>query len=190
MNAATPINTKKRTGLNCLAMTRGNNHMRFLLAPASSNVKPPTIHERFAVVAAMSAARLSSPVPSLTDFNASSRIVYRDAAADSLATYVARAGSIREPTEGITIMWKKFNVTALAVLVFGFASAPRSSAGTEIVEDLSAPAPRYNYAPPPPPPPVYYTPAPVRVVVYPTYRYYAPRCAVFVHPRFFGRCDH
>src|SRR5437870_617563 len=75
MNAATPINTKKRTGLNCLAMTRGNNHMRFLLAPASSNVKPPTIHERFAVVAAVSAARLSSPVPSLTDFNASSRIV-------------------------------------------------------------------------------------------------------------------
>jgi len=100
------------------------------------------------------------------------------------------AGSIRETTGGITIMWKKFNVTALAVLVFGFASAPRSSAGTEIVEDLSAPAPRYNYAPPPPPPPVYYAPAPVGVVVYPTYRYYAPRFAVFGHHRFFGRCDH
>src|SRR5438445_12976245 len=149
MNAATPINTKKRTGLNCLAMTRGNNHMRFLLAPASSNVKPPTIHERFAVVAAVSAARLSSPVPSLTDFNASSRIVYRGAAADSLATYVARAGSIRETTEGITIMWQKFNVRVLAVLAFGFASAPGFNAGSEVVEPYRGPAATYNYGTPP-----------------------------------------
>src|SRR2546430_13174776 len=131
MTSATPINTKKRTGLNCQAMTGGNNHRRFLLAPASSNVKPPTIHERFAVVAAVSAARLSSPVPSLTDFNASSRIVYRGAAADSLATYVARAGSIRETTEGITIMWKKFNVKVLAVLAFWCYIVQRHFAGPE-----------------------------------------------------------
>src|SRR6266568_9082112 len=107
---------------------------------------------------------------------------WRRDAADFLATFVA-SGGFNPRDNRITIMWKKFNVTALAVLVFGFASAPRSSAGTEIVEDLSAPAPRYNYAPPPPPPPVYYAPAPVGVVVYPTYRYYAPRFAVFGHHR-------
>src|SRR2546429_3643260 len=131
-------------------MTRGNNHMRFLLAPASSNVKPPTIHERFAVVAAVSAARLSSPVPSLTDFNASSRIVYRDAAADSLATYVARAGSIRETTEGITIMWKKFNVTVLAVLAVWVASAPPSGAGLPAVGPFRSPPPAWIHWPSPP----------------------------------------
>jgi len=166
-------------------MARADNHIRFWLASASSNVKPPTIHERFAVVAAVSAARLSSPVPSLTDFNASSRIVYRDAAADSLATYVARAGSIRETTEGITIMWKKFNVTVLAVLAFGFASAPRSSAGTEVVEPYRAPAPAYNYAPPPP---VYYPPPAFGVAVYPAFGFgfRGPRFGVFGVRRFHG----
>ncbi len=50
-------------------------------------------------------------------------------------------------------MWKKFNVTVLAVLAFGFASALRLNAGTEVVEPYRAPAPTYNYAPP-----VYYAP--------------------------------
>ena len=87
------------------------------------------------------------------------------------------------------IMWKKFSVTALAVLAFGFASAPRSNAGTEIVEDLRAPAPRYNYAPPPPPRPIYYAPVPAGVFFYPTFRF-GPRFVGFRHHRFFGRCDH
>src|SRR5438876_5977045 len=164
-------------------MARADNHICFWLASASSNVKPPTIHERFAVVAAVSAARLSSPVPSLTDFNASSRIVYRGAAADSLATYVARAGSIRETTQGITIMWKKFNVTVLAVLAFGFASALRLNAGTEVVVPYRAPAPTYNYAPPAP---VYYAPPAVGVAVYPAFGFYGPRFGVFGVRRFHG----
>src|SRR5439155_589434 len=115
-----------------------------------------------------------------------SRIVYRDAAADSLATYVARAGSIREPTEGITIMWKKFNVTVLAVFAFGFASALRSSAGTEVVEPYRAPAPAYNYAPPPP---VYYPPPAFGVAVYPAFGFgfRGPRFGVFGVRRFHGR---
>ncbi len=88
------------------------------------------------------------------------------------------------------IMWKKFSVTALAVLAFGFASAPRSNAGTEIVEPYRAPAPRYNYAPPPPPRPIYYAPVPVGVFFYPGFRRHAPRFAVFPHRRFFGRRHH
>jgi len=85
-------------------------------------------------------------------------------------------------------MWKKFSVTALAVFAFGFVLAPRSNAGTEIVEPR-APAPRYNYAPPPPRP-VYYAPVPVGVVVYPTFRRFGPRFAFFSHRRFFGRRHH
>jgi hypothetical protein len=85
-------------------------------------------------------------------------------------------------------MWKKFSMTALVVLAFGFASAPRSNAGTEVIEPYRAPAPRYNYAPPPPP--VYYAPAPVGVVVYPTFRRFGPRFVVFPRHRFFGRRHH
>ncbi len=86
-------------------------------------------------------------------------------------------------------MWKKFGVIALVVLAFGFASAPRSSAGTEVVEPYRAPAPTYNYAPPPPPRPIYYAPAPVGVVVYPTFRF-GPRFVGFRHRRFVGRRHH
>jgi hypothetical protein len=93
------------------------------------------------------------------------------------------AGSIRETTEGITIMWKKFNVTVLAVLAFGFASALRLNAGTEVVEPYRAPAPTYNYAPPAP---VYYAPPAVGVAVYPAFGFYGPRFGVFGVRRFHG----
>jgi len=71
-------------------------------------------------------------------------------------------------------MGKKLTVTALAVLAFGFGIAPRSNAGTEMIEPYRAPAPSYNYAPPPPPPrPVLYAPPPVvGIVVAPAYGYY------------------
>ena len=81
-------------------------------------------------------------------------------------------------------MWKKFSVIALAVLAFGFASVPRSNAGTEIVEP-SAPAPRYNYAPPPPRP-IYYAPPVVGVAFYPPFGFYGPRFGVFGVRRFHG----
>ena len=68
-------------------------------------------------------------------------------------------------------MWKKLIVIALAVSAVGFASVPRSNAGTEVEEPQYAPQQRYNYAPPPPPP-AYYAPPPVRVVVYPAFGYY------------------
>ncbi len=72
-------------------------------------------------------------------------------------------------------MGKKLIVIALATLGFGFALAPRSNAGTEMIIDNSAqaPAPTYNYAPPPPPVRVYYAPPPP-VVVYPAYGYSVP----------------
>ena|SRR5437773_2719909 len=108
---------------------------------------------------------------------------WRRDAADSFATYVARAGSIRETTQGITIMWKKFNVTVLAVLAFGFASALRLNAGTEVVVPYRAPAPTYNYAPPAP---VYYAPPAVGVAVYPAFGFYGPRFGVFGVRRFHG----
>ena len=90
--------------------------------------------------------------------------------------------------EGHPIMGKKIIVIALAVFAFGFGSAPRSNAGTEIVEDLSAPAPTYNYAPPPPPRPVFYVPPPVvGVVVAPAYGYYGSRFGVYRAHRFYDR---
>src|SRR5207245_9255840 len=54
--------------------------------------------------------------------------------------------------EGQQIMERKIIVIALAVFAFGFGSAMRSNAGTEVIEPYRAPAPRHNYAPPPPPP--------------------------------------
>ena len=70
-------------------------------------------------------------------------------------------------------MWKKLIVIALAVSAVGFASAPRSNAGTEVIEPYNAPAPRYNYVPPPPPRPVLYVPPPVvGFVVAPGFGYY------------------
>jgi len=80
-------------------------------------------------------------------------------------------------------MWKKFSVTALAVLAFGFVLAPRSNAGTEIVEPR-APAPSYNYAPPPRP--VVYVP-PVRFGFFigPGFRPWGPRFGFVRGHRFF-----
>jgi hypothetical protein len=81
-------------------------------------------------------------------------------------------------------MWEKPSLIGLAVLACGLASAPRSNAGTEVIDGYGTPAPRYNYAPPPP---VYYVPPPVRVVVYPTVRYYAAPVRVYNYQRFHGR---
>ena len=75
-------------------------------------------------------------------------------------------------------MGKKCFVMALAVFAFGFGTALRSNAGTDMIEPYRAPAPSYNYAPPPPPRPVYYVPPPpvrVGVVIGPGYGYYGPR---------------
>jgi hypothetical protein len=84
------------------------------------------------------------------------------------------------------IMGKKLTVIASAVLALGFASVPRSNAGTEMIEPYSAPRPTYNYAPPPPRP-VFYAPPPVvGVVVGPAYGFYGPRFGAFRAQRFYG----
>ena len=87
-------------------------------------------------------------------------------------------------------MWKKLIVIALAVSVVGFASTPRSNAGTEVVETQYAPQQRYNYAPPPPRP-VYYAPPRVGIVVYPTFGFgfgYYPRpFRAYGYHRAYGR---
>ena len=83
-------------------------------------------------------------------------------------------------------MRKKLIVIALAVSAVGFASAPRSNAGTEVVEPQYAPQQTYNYAPPPPRP-VYYAPAPVGVVVYPAFGYYPRPFRVYGYHRAYGR---
>jgi hypothetical protein len=98
----------------------------------------------------------------------------------------ASGGSICETNIRRTgIMGNKFGVIALAVFTFAFASGARSNAGTEIVRDLSAQAPVYNYTPPPPPT-VYYAPQPVRVVVVPAYRYYVAPVRVYAYRRVVG----
>ena len=80
-------------------------------------------------------------------------------------------------------MWTKLIVIALAVSAIGFAAAPRSNAGTEVVEPQYAPQQTYNYEPPPRP--VYYAPPPrVNVLIFPAYGYYGPRFGVH---RFYGR---
>jgi len=82
-------------------------------------------------------------------------------------------------------MGKKIIVIALTVFAFGFGSALRSNAGTEVIEPYSAP-PAYNYAPPPPRPVVYIPPPVVGVVVAPAYRYYGPRFGFYRAHRFYG----
>jgi hypothetical protein len=84
------------------------------------------------------------------------------------------------------MMAKRSILIASAVCAFGFVSAPRSNAGSDMVIDNSAaaPPPAYNYAPPPP---VYYAPAAVRVVVYPRFAYYAPPVRFYGYHRFQGR---
>jgi len=84
-------------------------------------------------------------------------------------------------------MGKKLTVIACAVLAFGFASVPRSNAGTEMIEPYSAPRPTYNYAPPPPRP-IFYAPRPIiGVAVGPAYGFYGPRFGAFRAQRFYGR---
>jgi hypothetical protein len=77
-------------------------------------------------------------------------------------------------------MGKKTIVIALAVFAFGFGSAQRSNAGTEMIEPYRAPA--YNYAPPPPRPVYYVPPPPVAFGVF-----VGPRFGFFGGHRFHGR---
>jgi hypothetical protein len=83
-------------------------------------------------------------------------------------------------------MGKKIIIMALTMFAFGFGSALRSNAGTDMVEPYRAPARTYNYAPPPRP--VVYVP-PVRVGFFigPPYGFYGPRFGFFGGPRFHGR---
>jgi hypothetical protein len=83
-------------------------------------------------------------------------------------------------------MAKKIIVTAMAVFAFGFGSALRSNAGTEMIEPYRAPAPTYNYTPPPPRPILYVPPPAVGVVVAPRYRVFGPRFVAY-RPRFWWR---
>jgi len=86
------------------------------------------------------------------------------------------------------IMGKKSFVIALAVFTFGFGSAIRSNAGTDMVEPYRAPAPTYNYAPPPPRPVVYVPPVRFGVFFGPAFGgYYGPRFGYYGGRRFYGR---
>lgn len=81
------------------------------------------------------------------------------------------------------------NLMTIALAIVAISAAPSLKAGTEVIEDLSGSAPRYNYAPQPPP--VYYAAPPVRVVVYPTYGvYYGPRYGIYPHSRVVVRRGH
>ena len=86
-------------------------------------------------------------------------------------------------------MGKKLIVIALTVFAFGFGSAVRSNAGTEVVEPYRAPAPSYNYAPPPRPlpRPIFFAPPVFGVVVAPRFGYFGPRFGYYGAPRFYGR---
>ncbi|KAG0505304.1 MAG: hypothetical protein Udaeo_13590 [Candidatus Udaeobacter sp.] len=85
-------------------------------------------------------------------------------------------------------MGMKSFVIALAVFAFGFGSALRSNAGTDMVEPYRAPAPTYNYAPPPPRPVVYVPPVRFGVFVGPAFGgYYGPRFGYYGGHRFYGR---
>src|SRR4029077_6423325 len=87
-------------------------------------------------------------------------------------------------------MGKKIILIASMVFAFGFGSALRSNAGTEMIEPYRAPAPSYNYAPPPPPPPrpvLYAAPPVVGVVVAPAYGYYGRGYGFYGGHRFYGR---
>jgi len=91
-------------------------------------------------------------------------------------------------------MGKKCFVIALVVFAFGFGTALRSNAGTDMIEPYRAPAPSYNYAPPPPPRPVAFFP-PVRIGVFfgPGFGYYGPGYGYYGHGygyggrRYYGR---
>jgi hypothetical protein len=86
-------------------------------------------------------------------------------------------------------MAKQMIVIALGVFAFGFGLAPRSNAGSDMVEPYRAPARNYNYAPPPPRPVYYVPPPPVRVgfAIGPAFGFYGPRFGFFHGHRFHGR---
>ncbi len=81
-------------------------------------------------------------------------------------------------------MGRKFIVIALAAFAFG--SAPRSIAGTEVIEPYRAPR-AYNYAAPPPRPVVFVPRPVVGVVVAPAFGFFGPRFGFFRARRFYGR---
>ena len=87
-------------------------------------------------------------------------------------------------------MGTKVNAVALLILAFSLISASRSHAGTDMVIDNSAQAPPPTYYAPPPPRVVYYAPPPVRVIVQPTYAYYARPVRVFGYHRAYGHRRH
>ena len=88
-------------------------------------------------------------------------------------------------------MGKKCFVITLAVFAFGFGTALRSNAGTEMIEPYRAPAPSYNYVPPPPPPPprpVLFVPRPVIGVVFaPGFGFWGRGYGFYGGHRFYGR---
>jgi hypothetical protein len=84
-------------------------------------------------------------------------------------------------------MGKKCFVMGLAVLTFGFGTALRSNAGTDMIEPYQAPAPNYNYAPPPPRPLAFVPPVRIGVFFGPSFGYYGPRYGYYGAHRFYGR---
>jgi hypothetical protein len=97
----------------------------------------------------------------------------------------------RKQQEELFDMGKKCFVIALAVFAFGFGTALRSNAGTDMIEPYRAPAPSYNYAPPPPRPVVYVPPVRFGVFIGPAFGgYYGPRFGYYGGHRFYGRHAH
>jgi hypothetical protein len=86
-----------------------------------------------------------------------------------------------------SIMGKKCFVMALALFAFGFGTAVRSNAGTDMVEPYRAPAPRYNYAPPPPRPVFFVPPVRIGFGFGPGFGWYGPRYGFYGPHRFYGR---
>ena len=85
-------------------------------------------------------------------------------------------------------MGKKCFVIALAIFGFGFGTAVRSNAGTDMVEPYQAPARSYNYAPPPPRPVVFVPPVRIGVFFGPAFGWYGPRWGYWGGGRrFYGR---
>ena len=84
-------------------------------------------------------------------------------------------------------MEKKLVLVILTVFVFGFATAPRSNAGTDVIEPYRAPARTYNYAPPRWRPVVFVPPVSFGVAIGPAYRFYGPRFGFVRGHRFYGR---
>jgi hypothetical protein len=87
-------------------------------------------------------------------------------------------------------MGKKCFVMLMAVLAFGFATALRSNAGTDMIEPYQAPARSYNYAPPPPPRPVFYVPPPpirIGIAFGPGFGYYGRGYGFYGGHRYYGR---